>query len=864
MKHKQKILPWVFILSGLFFGKKMSAQNDTVQYRITIDQELVRIAGEEKMGMTINGSIPGPTFRFTKGDYAMIHVTNEMDVETSIHWHGILLPNFFDGVPYLTTPPIEPGESFTYEFELIQAGTYWYHSHTRLQEQDGVFGSIVIEDPEEDQEYDSDLVLVVSDWTFEDPKDVLRTLKRGLEWYGIKKNTVAPLSRVISRGALGAQLNFWKQRMEGMDISDVYYPAFLTNGATSSNYPDFQPGERVRLRIINAAASTQFWLTFGGDRAPLLIAADGLDVVPVEREKTFIAIAETYDFIVEIPESGKLEIRATAQDGTGHTSAFIGSGETIHAPDDLPKPDLIAMMKEMAAMNMKMGAPALKFRPEKIEPYEMMRKYGMEMDHNSGATEHQMEAMEQADSLQPVDHGQHKMPQVDSLEHKGHKQQENPKDSLQLLDHMDHRQQMEEDSLQQPHKVHQMKQADSIGQMDHMKHIKKEDSLQQLHKMHQMEPGDSIRQMDQHQMEMEEARETSAERMPMEDMDAGHDMQDMNMFSQFNYDYLRAEEKTTFPEDKPVREILLNLTGNMDRYIWSINGVPLSEYDKIRIKQGEVARITLNNLTMMHHPMHLHGHFFRVLNEHGEYSPLKHTVNVAPMQKIVIEFNASEYGDWFFHCHILYHMEAGMARIFSYNTPRDERLEDYPLKILTNMSNHIFTWGEVGVASHMTDIELIATNIRNQFTLSGEYGWNENLEAEVTYERYLNDWFRLFGGVNIENEIEDNLDKVSTTAVAGIRYFTPYMFNLDLRMDHKLRPQISLSRELLIFRRVALFAEYEFQADFGWGNDLPEGEDFEKEEVFQIGLEYFLSKNFSLMGSYDNRFGAGGGLSARF
>lgn len=261
--------------------------------------------------------------------------------------------------------------------------------------------------------------------------------------------------------------------------------------------------------------------------------------------------------------------------------------------------------------------------------------------------------------------------------------------------------------------------------------------------------------------------------MPIEGMEAGQDMQDMNMFSQFNYDYLRAEEKTIFPEDKPVREILLNLTGNMDRYIWSINRVPLSEYDKIRIKQGEVARITLNNLTMMHHPMHLHGHFFRVLNEHGEYSPLKHTVNVAPMQKIVIEFNANEYGDWFFHCHILYHMEAGMARIFSYNTPRDERLENYPLKTLTNMSNHIFTWGEVGVASRLTDMELIATNIRNLFTLSGEYGWNEKLEAEFTYERYLNDWFRLFGGVNVENEMEDNLDKVSTTAVAGIRLLHP-------------------------------------------------------------------------------------------
>jgi len=335
------------------------------------------------------------------------------------------------------------------------------------------------------------------------------------------------------------------------------------------------------------------------------------------------------------------------------------------------------------------------------------------------------------------------------------------------------------------------------------------------------------------------------------------------MFAEFNYDYLQAREKTEFTSSQPVREILLNLTGNMQRYIWSMNGVPLSEGDKIKIKQGEVTRITLNNLTMMHHPMHLHGHFFRVLNDKGEFSPLKHTVNVAPMQKVVIEFDANEYGDWFFHCHILYHMDAGMARIYSYDTPRDERLKDHPLKILTNMSNHFFTWGVVDVASHLAGFNVVSSNIRNQFTVRGEYGWNENLETEFTYERYLNDWFRLFGGINIENEEHDSLDEISTTAIAGIRYFTPYMFNLDLRMDNKLRPQISISREILLFRRIAIFGEYEFQADFGWVDELPEGENFEKEEVFQIGAEYFLSKSFSIMASYDNRFGAGGGLSVR-
>jgi hypothetical protein len=333
---------------------------------------------------------------------------------------------------------------------------------------------------------------------------------------------------------------------------------------------------------------------------------------------------------------------------------------------------------------------------------------------------------------------------------------------------------------------------------------------------------------------------------------------------EFNYNYLRSPEKTVFENDKPVKEMLFNLTGNMNRYVWSINGVPLSETDKIKIKQGEVVRVTLNNLTMMHHPMHLHGHFFRVLNENGEYSPLKHTVNVAPMQKVVFEFAADETGDWFFHCHILYHMMSGMARVFSYDTPRDQRLNDYPLTNLTNEADHIFTWGEITAASHMTELYATATNIRNQFAFRGEYGWNKNLEAEFTYERYLNDYFRVFGGVNVENEGEDSLEEINTTAIAGVRWLMPLLINSDFRIDSKLRPQVSFSTGFMIFPRLGIYGEYEYQMDFGWDGKLPEGQDFEEETTWQVGLEYVLSRNFSLMGSYDNRFGPGGGLSLRF
>jgi len=276
------------------------------EYTLEINEEMVNKAGKDVMGMTINGSIPGPTLEFTEGEYAVIHVKNNMEMETSIHWHGMILPNFYDGVPYLSTPPIEPGKTLKYEFAIKQNGTYWYHSHTMLQEQSGVFGSIVIQPKEKTLEYDKDLVLMLSDWTNEKPMDVLRSLKRGTEWYNIKKGTATPLNQVIARGALGAQIDFWRQRMEGADIADIYYPAFLINGQQTTEYPDFKPGEKIRLRIIDGSASTSFWMTFGGE-TPTLVSADGKDVVPVKKNKTFIGVAETYDFIVTIPQEGKIE-----------------------------------------------------------------------------------------------------------------------------------------------------------------------------------------------------------------------------------------------------------------------------------------------------------------------------------------------------------------------------------------------------------------------------------------------------------------------------------------------------------------------------------------------------------------------------
>lgn len=761
----------IWLISSFAYGQTTSSVEGSIdnlpvrQYSLTIDKKMVNITGKEVMGMAINGTIPGTTLRFTEGEYAKIHVTNNMDVETSVHWHGILLPHFHDGVPYLTTPPIEAGKSFTYEFALKQSGTYWYHSHTMLQEQSGVYGSIVIEPKEKTLEYDRDLVIVLSDWTDDKPMNVLRNLKRGNEWFGIKKGTATPLNRIIARGALGAQFNFWKHRMESADIADMYYPAFLTNGQKTNEYPEFKAGEKVRVRMINAAASNYFCLTFGG-KTPLLVATDRLDVVPIPKDKLLFAVAETYDFIVTVPENGKMEIRATAQDGSGQTSAFLGEGMLMAAPD-VPKPNKIQMMKDMAKMDMKMGAPALKANPKKYERFAMKEKYGMKMD-----------GMEK---MQVMQHGNMQM-----------KEDKKPMPDMQHQNH----QQMQNDTMPKMH----MEDMDKNSMSEKRKDTVPKHRYQGMGNMEGMQPA----------------------KMKMDDSN----MAGMNMGDYFSYDFLKSPNETTYPEGTPVKEILLNLTGNMNRYIWSLNGVPLSETDKIKIKEAEVTRITLNNLTMMHHPMHLHGHFFRVLNKNGEYSPLKHTVNVPPMKLVTIEFYGNEYGDWFLHCHILYHMMGGMARVFSYDTPRDERMDDLPYARLVHETDMNYSWGTLDASSQMVGLNLVSSNIRNQFNLTAEVGYNRNLEAEVSYERYIYDYATVFAGINVENTFKDSLRAFDVIGVAGFRFFTPYMLNLDVRVDNKLRPRIGIGRSIMVFPRFSVFGYYEYQADFGAITDFGNGTDY--------------------------------------
>ncbi|MFC1491404.1 multicopper oxidase domain-containing protein [Nitrospinota bacterium] len=651
---------WLFSLFG------SAALADVREYELVIGYRTVDFTGRKVKAMSINGSIPGPTLRFREGDFARIRVNNAMDVETSVHWHGVLLPNRQDGVPYLTTPPIKPGTTHTFEFPIIHSGTYWYHSHTGLQEQRGVYGSIVIEPKHKRIHTDRDHVVVLSDWTDENPDEVLRTLKRGSEYYSIKKDSVQSLLGAIQNNALGDVFRRSLMRMPPMDVSDVAYDKFLANGSPETEL-NAQPGETVRLRIINASASTYFYLQFAGGPTEI-VSADGMDVSPVKLDRMLMAIAETYDVLVRIPRSGAFEFRATAQDGSGHTSAWIGSGARIAAPV-VPKPNLYKM-------------------------------------HNGGMT---------------MNHGSIPMKQGG----------------------------IDQDAMKRS--------VTSRGQNEH-----------------------SVRM------------DIMAER-PLPP-----------------YDRLRSLHPTSLPKDRPIREIKLTLTGDMNRYVWSMGGKTLSEADSIRIRRGENVRFVLVNKTMMHHPMHLHGHFFRVLNKHGAYAPLKHTVDVSPLGTRIIEFYANEEKDWFFHCHILYHLKAGMARVVHYQG--SEMDKDIAAVRANLYRDHWFFWADGSFLSQMTDGFAVAENTRNTLRAAWEVGWGQvdetEYDIEVTYEYYFNRFLSPFGGANFTND--------SNVGIFGVKYLLPLNFESMVWVDTDGDFRFALGKEVQLTERLSFFGEVEFDTDTQW------------------------------------------------
>lgn len=722
-------------------GSKATYIGKRVEYDLSIDQLKVNYTGKERMGLAINGGIPGPVLHFTEGDTAIIRVHNKLMMdETSIHWHGLLLPNEEDGVPYLTTAPIKPMQTHTFKFPLIQSGTYWYHSHTMLQEQSGIYGSIVIH-PRNWNDH-KEHVIMLSDWTDENPHEVLRNLKRGLDFYSIRKNSVQSWGEALAKGYLKDRAKTEWIRMPAMDISDVYYNRFFINGKSEGTFTDVKPGDSLRLRIINGSASSYNWIQYAGGKMKI-VAADGLPVRPVEVDKVLIAIAETYDVEVKVPDDGMAyEFRATAQDMSGYASLYIGDGMKMKAPN-LPKLDYFAMLREMNSM------------------MEGMDMGGMDMN---------------------------------GMDMKG---------------------------------------------------------------MKGMDMGKDTSMMNMPGMDMKNMKMDSTMTMPMDTTMKKMDMSGMEMSNMKNeeevtltYDMLRSPQPTTLDSKLPIREIKLNLTGNMIRYVWSFDNKTLSQSEKILIRKGENVRMTLVNNTMMRHPLHLHGHFFRFINAQGEYSPMKHTFDIGPMETVTIEFYANEEKDWFFHCHILYHMMAGMARVVSYeNSPSNTQLKAGDQNKVFKEDLKTYFWGQTKIA---TDAVFGNANlVGNRGILNTTYriSYKNKYEVQPDYQRFLDrrQFFSAYIGADIRNtfQVTENGKRVDRkVGVIGIRYLLPMFLQSEIRIDHLGNVRFQLSRnDIPITKRLRLSLV---------GNT---------DREYNIDFDYSIGKRFYIHASYDSDYKYGAGLT---
>jgi len=803
-----------FLLSlFVIFSGVPPTEAATVEYRLEIAHNIVNFTGKNVQAMTINGGIPGPTLRFQEGDTARIHVQNKMEVDTSIHWHGILVPPDMDGVPYISFPPIKPGTTFTYEFPIRQSGTYWYHSHTNLQEQSGVYGSIVIEDPRMRFHVDRDYVILLSDWTDEDPHQVLRTLKRGSEWYAIEKGSGQSIFGAARLGMLGDYFKRELQRMPAMDIADVAYDRFLANGKPELRL-EADPGETIRLRIINGSATTYFHLDYAG--GPMeIIAADGIDVEPVTEKRFLIGVAETYDVLIRIPASGAYEFRATAHDGSAFAFVWLGTGNKNIAPA-VPRPNLYHAMGELSLQRLfaltpagSMGMGDRDVEAGIFDKPGMMGMHAMDemtkMDHSmndAGMQEHpEMHGPEHDKGMKDSSHGHgvHKSPIAEEMVHHGGE--------------------MQMDSAE-----HEMKKNDQ--------HEQKEAASTFINNGRRY--GTNFRPL--------AADVAAAEHLAMDGMAPERPWP--------LYEKLHATAKTTLDQDKTVREIRLTLDGDMSRYVWFLNNKPLSESDAIAIRQGEIVRFILINRTMMHHPMHLHGHFFRVINGQGDHAPLKHTVDVAPMSTTVIEFDANEVGDWFFHCHLLYHMKSGMARVVHYDN-------FIPAAEVTDIRRKLYaeSWyffGEAEVLSNMTEGFLTLADTRNRLTAEWEIGWQgvdaTEWEGIITWDRSINRFFTMFVGADILGE---DSDVDHTRGVFGFTYLLP--LNIDSRywLDTDGGVRLDFDKEFMLTPRLALIGEAEYDThETRW-----EG---------KTGLTYVLSKNISLIGQWHSEYDWGAGAIIRF
>jgi CopA family copper-resistance protein len=566
-----------------------------VEYDITIEKTPFEVKGKRATAITMNGTVPGPLIRLQEGEEVVLRYHNKLDEETSIHWHGLLLPNRFDGVPQVNYPGVAPGETFEAgPFEVRQYGTYWYHSHSGLQEQLGHYGPLVI-DPTEGTpfEYDREHVVVLSDWAHDDPYQILANLKKGEHYYDFQQQTVGEFWRDVSEDGfwdtLKNRLRWDRMRMSATDLSAVRAPTYtyLMNGqAPGANWTGlFDPGERVRLRVINASAASIFDVRVPGLEMDV-VQVSGQNVEPVTTDEFRIGTAERYDVIVEPSEDRAYTVFAESLDRSSYARGTLAPREGMEGPvpEQRERPTLT-----MAAMGMDHG------------------------DMGGG----DMEGMDHGE-MGEMDHGE-----------MGHGERDGD---------------MEEEmasgdagGLRLPGTLPEPVMHDPDD--DHGPH---EAGLPMMTKSRLHEPGIGL----------------------------GDDG-----WRVLTYDQLKSlDEKEEFRA--PDREIELHLTGNMERFTWGINGVEFSDAESIRVGHDERVRLTMVNDTMMNHPMHLHGQFMELENGHGERAPLIDTITVKPAERVSLLIDGHEKGPWFFHCHILYHMDAGMARVF-YVEPAPESDEEF-------------------------------------------------------------------------------------------------------------------------------------------------------------------------------------------
>jgi CopA family copper-resistance protein len=535
------------------------------------------ITGWTRTATAINGQIPGPTLRMREGDTVTISVTNRLPFTSSLHWHGFRIPTEMDGVPGFSYSGIKTGETFVYRFPLKQSGTYWYHAHGP-EEQTGVYGSIVI-DPKGGfaNRFDRDYVIVLSDWSDESPLKIISNLKFQSDYYNYNRRTLGTFIQDARRDGLGPtvqdRLMWGNMRMSPTDILDVSgatYTYLMNGQPPAANWTAlFRPGERVRLRFIDAGTMSIFDVRIPGLKMTV-VQSDGNDIVPVTVDEFRIAPGETYDVIVEPREPQAYTIFAQVQDRTGYARGTLA-----------PRPGMSAAVPPM-------------------DPRPLRTMADMGMDHGAGGHGG-------APSASNDPHAGHAMPGMDHGSAGG---------TPAAQDHSAHGGAQSAPAMSGPSSAPRL--AGRVGV----------DNVAMMTRSRLSEAGDGL--------------EGNGRRVLL--------LSD-----------LRNAKRGNDPRP-PTREIVMHLTGNMERFMWSFDGTKFSDAAPILLKLGERVRFTLINDTMMDHPMHMHGVWSELENGAGDYRPYKHTILVKPAERLSFLVSADESGRWAFHCHLLYHMELGMMR----------------------------------------------------------------------------------------------------------------------------------------------------------------------------------------------------------